>query len=177
MTRRPLLVLALVALLPIVVLADADDVFVARFTAAIGVDPIAGVTAATPPMLAMNVVRGVAPGGAPWHIGRFEARVRRDGHIRVEGRHLVLAAGNNIGRSLGLSVQAQLFCGAGSTTPITTTITNLNPNGAFSFDETLPSAPPDPCVDPVLLIVVPPSSSAGAAHWIAAGVPQFDLDD
>ena len=177
MKRKSLLALALVTLVPLALLADADDVFVARFNSAIGVDPIAGVTSATPPALVMNVVRGVAPGGALWHIGKFEARVRTNGRIRVEGRHLVLAAGNNLGRSLGLSVQAQLFCGAGSTTPLTTTTTTLNENGDFRFDENLPSVPPDPCVDPVLLIAIPPSTAGGASHWIAAGIPQLDLDD
>ena len=176
MKRTSLLALALVTLVPLGLLADADDVFVARFNSAIGVDPIAGVSG-SPATLTMNVVRGVAPGGLLWHIGKFEARVRRNGHLRVDGRHLVLAAGNNLGRSLGVSVQAQLFCGAGSTTPMTSTITTLNGNGDFRFDEMLPSAPPDPCVDPVLLVVIPPASSAGAPHWIAAGIPQLDLDD
>ena len=177
MNRKSLLALALVVLAPLGLRADGDDVFVARFNSATGVDPISGITSATPPAVAMNVVRGVAPGGVLWHIGKFEATIRKNGHIRIDGRHLVLAAGNNLGRSLGLSVQAELFCGAGNTTPITTTITNLNPNGDFRFDEMLPSAPTDPCIDPVLLIVVPPTSSSGAAHWIAAGIPQLDVDD
>jgi len=181
-----MIVSVLMASIPLVVLADADDVFVARFEAGIGVDPVSGISSGTPPAPVSNVVRGVAPAGAPWHIGEFHARVRKDGHLFVEGRHLVLAGGSSLGQSLGVSVQAQLFCGAStpptlaSTTPLTTTTAAmLNGNGDFRFDEYLPSAPPDPCVDPVLLIVIPPSVAVTGAvsHWIAAGVPQLDLDD
>jgi hypothetical protein len=177
MKKKWMLVSAFVAFMPLAISAGADDAFVARFDAGIGVDPVAGMTSATPPAPVANVVRGVAPGGLPWHIGAFHARVRKDGHIYVEGRHLVLAGGNSLGQSLLVSVQAQLFCGAGSTTPLTTTVTTLNGNGRFKFDENLPSAPPDPCVDPVLLIVIPPASTGGAPHWLAAGVPQLDLKD
>jgi hypothetical protein len=173
-----MLTLVLVTLVPLGVLADPDDVFVARFNAGIGVDPVSGIlSSTTPPSPILNVVRGVAPGGAPWRIGKFKASVRRDGHIVVEGHHLVLAGGNSLGQSLGVSVQAQLFCGAGSTSPLTTTVTTLNGNGDFRFDEGLPSAPPNPCVNPVLLIVIPPSTPSGTPHWLAAGVPQLDLDD
>jgi hypothetical protein len=175
--KKWMLASALVSLIPLVVLADADDVFVARFDAGIGVDPVSGMSSTTPPVPLANVVRGVAPGGAPWHIGEFHASVRKDGHIFAEGRHLVLAGGNGLGQSLGLSIEAHLFCGAGSTTPLTTTATTLNGNGDFRFDEILPSAPLDPCLDPVLLIVIPPSVTGAVPHWLAAGVPQLDLDD
>jgi hypothetical protein len=158
--KKWMLVSALVALIPLVAVADTTPAFVAEFDGGIGVNPISGT----------NTVRGVAPGGLPWYIGGFRARVRKDGHIFAEGHHLVLAAGNNLGQSLLVSVQAQLFCGAASTTPLTTTTTTLNAFGDFRFDENLPSAPADPCVDPVLLMVIPPTGT-GAAHWLAAGVP------
>jgi hypothetical protein len=173
--KQRMLVAAFVALVPLVALADSDDRVVARFDSGIGVDPVSGITAATattPAVPTSNVVRGVAPGGTAWHIGEFQASVSRHGHIFVEGHHLVLAAGDSLGQSLQLSVQAQLYCGAGSTTPITTTSTALDGNGDFRFNETLPSAPPDPCVNPLLLIV-----TGATPHWLAAGIPQLDLDD
>jgi hypothetical protein len=172
-----MLVSALVMLIPLVVLAAAPEVLVARFDGGIGVDPVSGMSTAAPcsvaaPCPVANVVRGVAPGGVPWHIGDFHARVSTTGHIFVEGHHLVLAGGNSLGQSLGVSVQAQLFCGAGSMTAVaTTTATTLNADGDFRFDEMLGAAPPDPCVDPVLLI----DTAAATPHWFAAGVPQTNL--
>jgi hypothetical protein len=179
-----MLVSALLMLIPLVVVAAAPEVLVARFDGGIGVDPVSGMSTAAPcsvaaPCPVANVVRGVPPGGIPWHIGDFHARVRQDGHIFVEGRHLVLAGGNSLGQSLGASVQAQLFCGLpptstsvspGYTTPITTTAVTLTPDGDFRLDEMLSPTPPDPCDDPVLLIV-----SAANGHWFAAGVPQTNL--
>src|ERR1700722_15755897 len=84
--RKWMLVSALVMLIPLVVLAAAADVLVARFDGGIGVDPVSGISTAAPcsataPCPVANVVRGVAPGGIPWHIGDFHARVRQDGHI------------------------------------------------------------------------------------------------
>ena len=170
--KKWMLVSALAVLVPVVVLADSDEGFVARFDTGIGVDPVSGMSSATPPAPVANVVRGVAPGGAPWHIGEFHASVRKDGHILAEGHHLVLAGGNSLGQSLGVSVQAQLFCGAGSMTAFaTTTATTLNTDGDFRFDEMLGAAPPDPCVDPVLLI----DTAAATPHWLAAGVPLTNL--
>jgi hypothetical protein len=168
--KKWMLASALAGLMPLVAFADGKGAFVAQFSAGIGVDPVAGISSATPPAPVANVVRGVAPGGLPWYIGGLRAMVRKDGHIFAEGHHLVLAGGNSLGQSLLVAVQAQLFCGANSTTPLTTTSTTLDADGNFRFDENLPSAPADPCVDPVLLIVIPPSGT-GAAHWIAAGVP------
>jgi hypothetical protein len=160
----------LVALLLLVppVFLRADETLVARFDGGIGVDPVSGLSSGAP---VPNVVRGVAPGGIVWHIGEFHARVDHTGHIFIMGRRLVLAGGDNMGQSLGLSVQGQLFCGASSKTPLTTTTTTLSADGNFQFDERLSAAPPDPCVDAVLLIVIPGSSP----RWLAAGVPNSDL--
>lgn len=168
-----MLALVLVTFIPLGVRADGDDAIIAQFDAGIGVNPISGLSSGVP---VSNVVRGVAPGGVLWYIGKFQAWVRQDGHIFVEGHHLVFAGGNNLGQSGSVSVEAQLFCGAGSTTPLSTTATTLDANGDFRFDQNLPSAPPDPCVDPVLLIVTTPATAGAASHWLAAGVPHFDLN-
>ena len=44
----------------------------------------------------------------------------------------------------------------------------LAPNGDFEIDDVLTPMPPDPCTNPVLLIV-----SAGG-NWFAAGIPKLD---
>ena len=104
------------------------------------------------PNVKQNVVRGVAP-GTPWRIADLRADIRTDGRIRVRGRGLLLASGNNIGQNGNVSVFATLFCEA--TAPFvehnTTFTVPLEPNGDFRIDDTLTSVPSE-CASPVLLI-------------------------
>src|SRR5438445_2886409 len=102
--------LALAALLPS--LASADSVVLA-FKGGIGVDPVAGVTSTGSP--AVNVVRGISPGGFTWQISALEAEVQADGRISVRGRGLLLTAGNPIGTTGGQRVFATVFCGPAAT--------------------------------------------------------------
>ena len=103
--KKWLLVLPLMALVPL--RATADDSLV-RFDGGIGVDPISGIVSNAP---ALNVVRGVPPGGFPWVIKRLRADVQSDGRIHVDGRGLLFAGGNAIGTNGGQRVLALLFCG------------------------------------------------------------------
>ena len=142
----------------------------ASFKGGIGVIPVTGVAANG--TVNLNVVRGVSP-GAPWRITDLEAQVTFDGHIKVEGRHLLLASGNGIGTNAGQSVHATLFCGAANTA----TAHDSNPagvaleaDGDFRIDDFLSPAPPSPCDSPVLLI----RNRVGV--WFAAGIPRVDLD-
>src|SRR2546428_6109769 len=83
--------------------------------------PPANETPPTPPpppatqtggLVVRNVVRGVSPGGQPWVIRRFEAKVKENGDIRAEGKGLVLAGSNSIGTAGAVTmVAATLFCG------------------------------------------------------------------
>ena len=66
--------------------ATADDSLV-TFDGGIGVDPVSGITSNAP---ALNVVRGIPPGGFPWVIKRLRAGVQVDGRIHVDG-DLVIA--------------------------------------------------------------------------------------
>jgi hypothetical protein len=75
--KKWLLLLPLVVLVPL--RAIADDSLV-TFDGGIGVDPVSG-TAGTAP--ALNVVRGVPPGGFPWMIKRLRARCP---HRRTDSR-------------------------------------------------------------------------------------------
>src|SRR6202011_6349275 len=87
--------------------AAADDSLVG-FDGGIGVDPVSGITSNAP---ALNVVRGIPPGGFPWVIKRLRASVQADGRIHVDGRGLLLAGGNVLGTNGGQTVMALLFCG------------------------------------------------------------------
>jgi hypothetical protein len=141
-----------------------------KFKGGIGVITVTGVAANGAANL--NVVRGVTP-GSPWRIADLEATVGADGHIRVNGRGLLLASGNGIGTNAGQSVHATLFCGPAATaTSHNTTISGvaLQADGDFRIDDFLSPAPPANCDTPVLLI----RNVTGL--WFAAGIPNLSQD-
>lgn len=131
-----------------------------KFSGGIGVAPVSAGPAA-------NVVRDVPPGGQPWIVESMKADVMVDGRVRVDGRGLLLAGGNGIGTTGGQQVKAVLFCGPvpGFTTHGSALVA-LEPDGDFRIDAMLDSTPPNPCANPVLLIV-----NAGG-RWFAAGIPK-----
>jgi len=153
-----------------------------EFEGGIGVIPVQKVTAnAATGTADRNDVRGVQPGGAPWVIRAFNAKVKTNGDITAEGRGLVLAGTNNIGTSGGVpTVLATLICQDG------TTFNNhdsasfpLAADGDFRIKGSLTPTPPNPCNNPVLLIRIggqPPITNAGN-RWLAAGIPKVDDED
>src|SRR5512142_1411524 len=100
---RIVLVLIFIGMVP--VLAAADDTL-AQFDGGIGVIPVSSASTATPPVINRNVVRGVNPPGQIWTIEDLKATVKTDGTISIDGRGLLLAGGDNIGTTAGLSVFA-----------------------------------------------------------------------
>ncbi len=182
-----LVALAVVALVPLPVMADDDAL--ARFKGGIGVHPVSNVsgTANTDgsfPNVTRNVVRGVNPAGQLWVISDLRATVKVDGRIKVDGRGLLLAGGNGIGTNAGASVFATLLCQDGVVNTIVTFTshsTNSNPgvplaaNGDFRIEDMLSPTPPNPCNNPVLLIRNT-STNAGQG-WFAAGIPKLEDHD
>jgi hypothetical protein len=175
----------LLSILPVVTLvgalvpfgATADDSLVG-FDGGIGVDPVSGITANAP---ALNVVRGIPPGGFPWVIRRFRADVQVDGRIHIDGRGLLLAGGNVLGTNGGQQVMALLFCGLpGANGSLgNATVHGSDPagvplaaNGDFRIDGFLTPTPPTPCGNPALLIVTP-----GTHHWFAAEIPHVEENE
>lgn len=139
-----------------------------KFKGGIGVIPVTGVAATG--TVNLNVVRGINPAG-PWRIADLAANVKSDGHIRVKGRALLLAAGDGIGTNAGASVFATLFCGLGATaTAHSSTPVALEADGDFTIDGFLSPAVPGACSTPVLLI----RNAAGTGVWFAAGIPKLD---
>ena len=134
------------------------------FNGGIGSQPFAFVKG----LIAPNDVRGIAPGGRPWVIGRLRATVRPDGDISVKGEGLVLAGGDSVGRpALPRQVVATLLCGAAQ---FTSPPVDLDASGNFVIQGALPGVLPNPCATPTLLIR---NFSAGAANaWFAAGIPE-----
>lgn len=167
---KTLFALVLVALVPLA--GKAGDPLLS-FDGGIGVDPVSGVTATGGP--ALNVVRGVNPGGAPWRIDKLRATVQVGGRIAVEGRGLLLSGGNGIGTTAGARVFAVLFCGPAATATAhrsSAAGVPLAANGDFSISDFITPAPPTPCSTPVLLIV-----SAANGRWFAAGILENDRQD
>ena len=146
----------LLSLTTLVALAAGAAEPLARFEDGIGVQPL---RAGGLP----NVVHGVNPGGQPWVISRLSADVSADGRIRVDGRGLLFAGGNNIGTPGGQSVRARLLCAG---VPHDSDLVPLDARGDFTISGFLNPFPPSPCNNPVLLIV-----NAGGA-WFAAGIPK-----
>ena len=116
-----------------------------------------------------TIVQGVAAAGQIWVIRDLAADVKQDGSIRVDGRGLLLGAGDAVGSNGNASVFATLFCANDGNVPHSTNLAGvpLEVNGDFRIDDTLSPLPPNPCTSPVLLIRV-----TGAGSWFAAGIPK-----
>jgi hypothetical protein len=103
-----------------------------------------------------------------WVIRDLQAEVKMGGPIQVDGRGLLLGAGNAIGSNANASVFATLFCANDGDVQHSTNLAGvpLQVNGDFRIQDTLSPAPPDTCTSPVLLIRVTSNGS-----WFAAGIP------
>jgi hypothetical protein len=131
-----------------------------RFSGGVGVIPTGS---------ANTTVRTVTAAGQIWTIEDLRADVKQDGRIRLDGRGLLLASGNNVGSNANASVFATLFCANDGNIAHSSTLAGvpLEVNGDFRIDDTLSPLPPNPCTNPVLLI-----RSAGNQSWFAAGLPK-----
>ena len=116
-----------------------------------------------------TTVRGVAAAGQIWVIRDLAADVKQNGSIRLDGRGLLLGAGDAVGSNGNASVFGTLFCANDGNIPHSSNPAGvpLDVNGDFRIDDTLSPVPPNPCTSPVLLI-----RSAGSGSWFAAGIPK-----
>jgi len=142
-------------------LSAAAQTSLVRFEGGIGSQPFARNAAGA---VVVNDVLGVNPGGRPWVISRLSVDVKTDGRISVDGRGLLLAGGNNVGRNGNQTVHARLFCGGAAHNSGTVP---LDAEGDFRIEDSLSPTPPLSCADPILLIV---SGVAPAGNWFAAGI-------
>ena len=115
-----------------------------------------------------TTVRGVAAAGQIWVIRDLAADVKQDGSIRVDGRGLLLGAGDAVGGNGNASVFATLFCANDGNVQHSSSLAGvpLQVNGDFRIQDSLSPAPPNTCTSPVLLI----RSTGGS--WFAAGIPR-----
>ena len=117
-----------------------------------------------------TTVRGVPPAGQIWVIRDLRADVRLDGWIRVDGKGLLLGAGNSFAGNANANVFATLICEAqGPFVERSTTLTGvpLEANGDFHIEDMVSPTPTDGCASPVLLI-----RNAANGGWFAGGIPR-----
>jgi hypothetical protein len=116
-----------------------------------------------------TTVRGVAAAGQIWVIRDLAADVKQNGSIRVDGRGLLLGAGDAIGSNANASVFATLFCANDGNVQHSTNLAGvpLEVDGDFRINDVLSPVPPNPCTSPVLLI-----RTTGPGSWFAAGIPK-----
>lgn len=146
-----------------------------RFEGAIGVDPLTAAGGVD----ALNVVRGISPGGRAWTLQKLEARVGTDGSISARGRGLLFTSGDLIGtRGAVAAVVATLACGAADATASLYTSPsaaldasgNFRISGKLSQDGINPAVMPATCTNPVLLIRSFNATTGAAGGWFAAGI-------
>ena len=115
-----------------------------------------------------TTVLGVPAAGQIWVIRDLTAEVKVGGLIQVDGRGLLLGAGNAVGGNANASVFATLFCANDGNVQHSTNAAGvpLQMNGDFRIQDSLAPAPPNTCTSPVLLIRV-----TGGGSWFAAGIP------
>ena len=116
-----------------------------------------------------TTVRGVAAAGKIWVIRDLAADVKQNGGIRVDGRGLLLGAGDFVGSNGNASVFATLFCANDGNVQHSTNLAGvpLEVDGDFRIHDTLSPVPPNTCDSPVLLI-----RTTGPGSWFAAGIPR-----
>jgi hypothetical protein len=125
---------------------------------------------------------GVPPGGAPWVIGKSEARVRAD-RVKVRGRGLLLLNGTTGPVQM---VTAAVFCNGSETPAFTSAPVPLDPDGDFRVDEDVTTPLPSPCLAPAVLVRIAqangvpnpagPYIAANGGNAPAAAAPADDDD-
>jgi hypothetical protein len=159
--------------------AGADQGVVLKFRGAIGVDPLTAAGGAD----ALNVVRGINPGGRAWVIRELDAKVFGDANVTIDGKGLLLASGDVIAtRGPVTHVAATLACGSADATAdkFTTGPAELDAAGDFSIrgpllvDGVNTAVLPATCENPQLLIRAFSPATGTAGGWFAAGIRSKD---
>ncbi len=111
------------------------------------------------------VLFGVKPGGAPWVIGKGEAKARRDGSVKVEVEGLIIPT---TGTNPVNGIAATVYCGGSAVG--TTKAYPFSADGDAKFEARLPKSLPSPCLAPAVLLNPAPNGTVAAAYIAATGV-------
>ena len=96
------------------------------------------------------ILFGVPPGGAPWVITKGEAKVRRDGDVKVRVKGLVIPTPPSNGTNPVPNIAATVYCGG--TAVGTTQAVPFSLAGDARIDDTLATPLPSPCLAPAVLL-------------------------
>jgi hypothetical protein len=108
----------------------------------------------------------VKPGGAPWVIDRGEAKVRRNGRVKVRVRGLVIPTPPQNGTNPLSNIAATVYCGG---KPVgTTQAVPFSTDGDARIDERLAKELPSPCLVPAVLLNPAPGGVINTDVYIAA---------
>ncbi len=106
-------------------------------------------------------IRGVNGGGLPWAIGAAHGEITAAGHLEIEVRGLVLAAGMNSGRNPIASFRGLVSCLRNDGT-VANVLTEPFPatqgfaaEGGGNADIEADLALPDPCLAPIIFVTSP----------------------
>jgi len=115
--------------------------------------------------LANAAIFGVNRGNAPWVIRRGEAKVRRDGRLKVRVRGLVIPPPGQNNVNPISNIAASVFCDGKlvGTTPNVP----FSPAGDARIDAQVPALP-TPCRVPTVLLNPAPNGVTNAGTYIAA---------
>jgi len=151
------------------------------FSGAIGVDPLTAAGGVD----ALNVVRGINPGGRSWVLRKFSATVGKDGSVSAKGSGLLLGSGEGIAtRGSVAAVVVTLFCGPADASARRFTSPsaaldlagNFSLKGVLSEDGVNPAVLPAACDNPQLLVRSFNTGTGAAGGWFAAGIVDTDDD-
>jgi hypothetical protein len=112
------------------------------------------------------ILFGVKPGGAPWVIDRGEAKVRRDGRVKVRVEGLVIPTAPQNGTNPLSNLAATVYCGGAAVG--TTSAVPFSTDGDARIDEKLATPLPRPCLAPAVLLNPAPGGVVNTTVYIAA---------
>ncbi len=134
-------------------------------------DTMVGVPASLTGAQSQVPLRGISGGGIPWVLSDASGQLRANGHLEVEVKGLVLAAGANAGSNPIASFRAIVSCVRSDGTfdniltdafPATTGPASAGGgNAAIETDVALPQ----PCIAPIIFVTSP-----GGAWFAATGL-------
>jgi hypothetical protein len=112
------------------------------------------------------VLFGVKPGGLPWVVSRSRVEVRRDGHVEVRVRGLVIPTPPQNGTNPVSKLAATVFCNASAVG--TTKAVPFSAAGDARIEDTLAKPLPSPCLVPAVLLNPAPGGAIATGTYIAA---------
>jgi hypothetical protein len=147
-----LLIVALLAV-SLVTGVGAKEPKILEFDSMVGVPPALTGTQAP--------IRGVNGGGLPWEIDAASGELTADGHLEIDVRGLVFAAGPNVGRNTVTSFRATVSCltDAGAIANVTTgtfpATLGFAADGGGNAQIEADVALPQPCLAPIVFVTSP----------------------